>query len=65
MLVRTGSLVNPRMVILSCRHEFPHPTKGVGDLLACRECRPRRVYRSKLNDHTISPWREVIEVLVV
>jgi hypothetical protein len=65
VLVRTGSLANPRMVKLSCLHELPHPTKDIGDKIACRECRPKRVYRSRLNDHTISPWRGVIEVLSV
>lgn len=63
MLVRTGALAKPRMVRLSCDHELPHPTKGEGERLACRECRPKRVYRSRLNDHTISPWRLVVEVL--
>lgn len=62
MIVRTGVLANPRMVMLSCGHELPHATKVEGDTLACRECRPRRVYRSRLNDHTISPWRIVLEV---
>lgn len=64
MLVRTGTLAKPRIVRLSCDHELPHPTKEEGDELACRECRPKRVYRSKLNDHTISPWRRVVEVIV-
>lgn len=63
MLVRAGTLVTPRMVRLSCDHEFPHPTKGEGDRVACRECRPKRVYRSHLNEHTISPWRLVVRVL--
>lgn len=63
MLVRTGALVNPRMVLLSCGHELPHDHKEPGEKIACRECRPRRVYRSRLNDHTISPWRMVLEVI--
>lgn len=63
MLVQSGSWSKTRIVRLSCDHEFPHPTKCEGDVLACRECRPRRVYRSRLNDHTISPWRLVVEVL--
>ena len=63
MLVRTGTIAKPRIVRLSCDHELPHLTKVEGDRMACRECRPKRVYRSKLNEHTISPWRFVVEVI--
>lgn len=51
-----------RQVTLTCGHTHPHPTKKIGDEVACRHCRPRRVYRSRLNDHTISPWRQIVEV---
>lgn len=58
-------IVATRTVLLSCSHELPHPSKCEGEKLACRLCRPKRVYRSKLNEHTLSPLREVLEVFYV
>lgn len=63
LLVRSNGRV--RAILLECGHEFVDAERNPGDWIACRECRPRRVFRSRLNEHTISPWRRILEVIHV
>jgi hypothetical protein len=61
-IVRSGSLVHPRMVKLSCGHEQKSSLAAAGDIVGCLQCPQKKVFRSHLNNHTRAPRRRVVEV---